>query len=212
MDYVIMSGRFEKGTDEQKQGYVMLFGEDNIQYKFDLYFHWYNLVHELGHCIKNTTDVEMSDLMEEMFVNEFAVGYHRMAGDSSRLDELEEMIQNALNKLPSPVLEGEDFISFYERIWGTEELMNVMTYGYLQLSSVLQALKNKKDLSETLSKLNISIDRSVKLMKCNLSVSSENAPLFLDAARDNLIKLGVEVPSVRIELQDNPEIQCARCC
>ena len=51
MKYVIMSGKFESGNEEQQQGYKMLFGAENIQYFFDLYFHWYNLVHEMGHCI-----------------------------------------------------------------------------------------------------------------------------------------------------------------
>ena len=210
MSYIILSGRYETGTAEQQQGFAMLLGADNIQYKFDLYFHWYNLVHELGHCIKSSVNVPMSSVREEMYVNEFAVAYYRMIGEDARLRELEEMIAGAIGNMPSPVPEGEDFVSFYERIWGSEELMTVMVYGYLQLNSVLMALRGNKSLAEVLGEIGISISDSKELTGCALPISSENAAAFLSSARANMISLGVDVPEIRLELQDNPEVQCAR--
>ena len=210
MSYVIMSGKYETGTEEQQMGFAMLLGADNIQYKFDLYFHWYNLVHEMGHCIKSGCDVERSNVKEEMYVNELAVAYYRQIGEDERLSELQNMIQNAVNNMPSPVPEGEDFAGFYERIWGTDQLMNVMVYGYLQLNSVLLALKNNKSLEAVLNEIGISIDTGKELAKCDLEIASENAENFLLSARENLMKLGVDVPQIRLELQDNPEVQCAR--
>ena len=73
MKYVIMSGKFESGNEEQQQGYTMLFGAENIQYFFDLYFHWYNLVHEMGHCIVEKQGAKFSKVDEEMYVNSLAV-------------------------------------------------------------------------------------------------------------------------------------------
>ena len=32
MNYVIMSGKYETGSEEEKQGYKMLFGEEDIQF------------------------------------------------------------------------------------------------------------------------------------------------------------------------------------
>ena len=211
MSYIIMSGRYETGTAEQQQGYAMLLGADNIQYKFDLYFHWYNLVHELGHCIKSGTRAEMTNLREELYVNELAVSYYRLLGEDERLSELESMIANALANIPSPVPEGRDFIEFYESIWGTEQLMNVMVYGYLQLNSVLMALRGNRTLADVLGDIGISIDTSKALAHCDLPIASESAETFLRTARENMIALGVDVPEIRLELQDNPEIQCARC-
>lgn len=210
MSYVIMSGKYETGTEEQKMGFSMLLGPDNTRYKFDLYFHWYNLVHELGHCIKSGTDVEMSNVKEEMFVNELAVGYYRLVGENERLLELQEIIENAVTNMPSPVPEGEDFIGFFERIWGTEQLMQVMVYGYLQLDSVLMALKNPVPFEKTLSKIGISVSSSDSLVKEQFPVVSENAGKVLDQAIENMKRLGIDVPEVRVELQQNPEIQCAR--
>lgn len=210
MSYIIMSGRYETGTAEQQQGYAMLLGADNIQYKFDLYFHWYNLVHELGHCIKSGTRAEMTNLREELYVNELAVSYYRLLGEDARLSELESMIANSIANIPSPVPEGQDFVEFYESIWGTDQLMNVMVYGYLQLNSVLMALRGNRTLADVLGDIGISIDTSKALAHCDLPIASESAETFLRTARENMIALGVDVPEIRLELQDNPEIQCAR--
>ena len=69
MTYKIISGQYGSGIEDQQAGYKMLFWEDNIQYKFDLYFHWYNIIHELGHCVVDTQKINMSKVQEEMFVN-----------------------------------------------------------------------------------------------------------------------------------------------
>ena len=204
-----MSGKFETGSEEQKMGYAMLLGQENIQYKFDLYFHWYNLVHEMGHCVVEACGKQLSPLMEEMFVNEFAVGYYRLIRDDERLGELQAMLQAAVDNIPSPVPEGESFEEYYSRIWGTEELMSVMVYGYLQLNSVLLALKNDKPFGEILAELGLTL-KSCETSRCELPIASENAEAFLASARENLIRLGVDVPEIRIQLLDDPMIQCAR--
>lgn len=64
--YTIVSGCFEKGTPEQQAAFVHLFGTENTQYKFDLYFHWYNIIHELGHCLLAQNDVKHSPVREEL--------------------------------------------------------------------------------------------------------------------------------------------------
>ena len=92
MTYKIISGQYELDTEDQQAGYKMLFGEDNIQYKFDLYFHWYNIVHELGHCVVDAQKINMSKVQEEMFVNEFAVAYWKYIGAESQIKELAEIM------------------------------------------------------------------------------------------------------------------------
>ncbi|MBP5417947.1 MAG: hypothetical protein J6Y58_10560 [Clostridiales bacterium] len=210
MKYVIMSGKFETGNDEQQQGYMMLFGPENIQYFFDLYFHWYNLVHEMGHCIVEKQGAEFSKVDEEMYVNSLAVAYYRFMGEEEKLGQLKERLTNILNQVPAPMPEGEDFVSFYTRIWNTDAINNVMIYGYFQLRSVLEALKNEKDLDAVLKEIGVEIKASENLEKCAAEIKSDNAALFLDTARKNLISLGVEVPEIRLELVENPMIQCAR--
>ena len=210
MKYIIMSGKFESGNEEQQQGYKMLFGAEDIQFFFDLYFHWYNLVHEMGHCIVEKQGAKFSKVDEEMYVNSLAVSYYRFMGEEEKLGKLEERLTNILNQVPAPMPEGEDFVSFYTRIWNTEAINNVMIYGYFQLRSVLEALKNRRSLDAVLKEIGVEIESSISKEKCTAEIKSENAVLFLESARKNLISLGVEVPEIRLELVDDPMIQCAR--
>ena len=73
MDYLIVSGKYEKGTEEQQLGSIHLWGDEDIQGIFDLYFQWYNLIHELGHALLRFQGIEMNPVEEEVFVNCFAV-------------------------------------------------------------------------------------------------------------------------------------------
>lgn len=230
MKYKIISGRYESGTEEQQAGYAQLFGGD-VQHRFDLYFHWYNLIHEVGHCLVEQYGKQMTQVKEEMFVNEFAVAYYRYAGESERLGELQGILQGIIDQMPSPVPEGETFLSFYERIWGTEELMQVLTYGYFQLNSVLEAMKTKRRLAEVAAELGATLREDVRaagatikeanmqaseatgdatLRTCDAPVSSAGAAAFLETAVANLKALGLTVPEIKLELTDNPMIQCAQ--
>ena len=255
MKYTIISGCFEKGTSEQQAGYVGLFGQERIGYYFDLYFHWYNLVHEIGHCIVEKQGAVMSKVREEMFVNELAVGFYRAVGESGRLDELREKLEQILGSMPAPMPEGEAFTDFYERIWGSDLLNNVMIYGYFQLNSVLMALRSARDFRDVMKEIGVEIgegfgstseipgeegagstsidtasasiqegtgewDSSSTSKKTaadinlpgplDIAISSENAPVFFDHALSCLRNFGIDLSEIRLELVDNPMIQCAR--
>ena len=209
MKYKIISGRYETGKEEEQTGYRQLFGEDNIQYKFDLYFHWYNLVHEMGHCLVEKYGKQMSKVQEEMFVNELAVSYYRYIGESERLRELEGYLQAVIDMVPSPVPEGQTFTSFFESIWGTEALNNVMMYGFFQLNSVLEAMHKEKKFEDIAKELGVTLQAS-KPEKCTASITSSNAAAFLESAAVNMRSFGFDVPEITLELNDNPMIQCAQ--
>ncbi|MBR1391216.1 MAG: hypothetical protein IJ567_07225 [Lachnospiraceae bacterium] len=210
MTYTIISGKYETGTEEQQFGYQQLFGEAKIQYKFDLYFHWYNMLHETGHCIVEKQSVQMSRVREEMYVNEFAVGYYRFVGEKEKINELQSILQEVIDKLPAPMPEGESFTAFYERIWNTEQINDVVLYGYFQLNSVLEAMKKDRSFEDVLSEIEIRIHTNGQIKKCAQQVASESAGIFLQIALDNLASFGIEVPDIQLELVDNPMIQCAR--
>ena len=46
----IVTGQYQKAPLEQKKVIQELFGE-NAEYDYEIYFHWYNVIHELGHAI-----------------------------------------------------------------------------------------------------------------------------------------------------------------
>ena len=212
MTYKIISGKYESGTEEQQEGYKMLFGEDNIQYKFDLYFHWYNMVHELGHCVVDAQNINMSKVQEEMFANEFAVAYWTYIGAEAQLKELEDILKGIIANIDSPVPSEMSFAEYYESIWGMEVLNNVMLYGYFQLNSVLEAVKGKKDFKTVLKSIDIDLNSNISMSKYEGTLCVENVYKVLENAVANINKLHINPIQVGIELVDNPMIQCAQQC
>ncbi len=212
MPYKIITGQYELGTEEQQAGYKMLLGEDNIQYKFDLYFHWYNIVHELGHCVVDSQNESMNKVQEEMFANEFAVAYWKHIGEASRMKELEAMLTEIITNIPSPIPSDMSFVEYYESIWGTETLNNVMLYGYFQLNSVLEAIKGNKAFKTVLKSVDIDFNHNTIMEKYDGEICAENAYKVLDHAVANISKLDIKPLQVGIELVDNPMIQCAQPC
>ncbi len=210
LEHRIISGQYELGTEEQQAGYRQLFGEEDIQYKFDLYFHWYNIVHELGHCLLEDWGIEMPDVQEEMYVNEFAVAYWMQADGGERMGELRRLLETVTDALPPIVPADMGFEEYFEKIWGTDQLNNAVTYGYFQLNSVRKAMEKCADLSAVLEKSGIEADLTASVEAYRGEVSAAHAQDVLECAVANLKRLNLSVPQIRVELVENPLIQCCR--
>ncbi len=209
MNYIIYSGCFEKGTQEQKTVFRELFGDENTQYKFDFYFHWYNIIHEYGHCLCSHYDLDITGLKQELLVNRFAVGIWKYAGYEQELEELAKIINETLQKLKVPVPNDMSFTEYYENIWGTDELMKVPIYGYFQFKSVQMALEGREELEDVLMEMGIHKNGNQKPVYKKYLISSNTAKEVLADIHYLLNSLGIEQPRVDIELVDNPAIQCA---
>ena len=210
MDYKITTGCLECGTDEQKGPFMMMLGE-NALHKFDLYFHWYNIVHEYGHCLLDFHKHDSCGVQQEMLVNQFAVSYWKARGFQDRLAELRAMLEAALANFPCPVPAGEDFIGWYQKIWNTELLMSVPVYGYLQFKSVLIALDEMPDLSDWLEKAGIKGFTQPKNGAFQqpgtpdpYPVEAASAPKVLADLMAFLEAAHVAHPEVCVELVDDP--------
>ena len=212
MLYKIISGRYETGTQEQQQGFAQLFGNENIQFRFDLYFHWYNVVHELGHCLVSSRKVSMNPVQEELYANSFAVAYWKMADANGNLQKLREIITEVLNQIPSPVPPNTDFAAFFQSIWNSEVMQTVAMYGYFQLACVLEAMKAEKDFWEVLSEIGISAVQTNTVQKYSGEISAKGAQDVLRLCIENLSDAGIVLEDFQVELElvDNPEVQCAR--
>ncbi len=212
MIYRIISGRYETGTKEQQQGFAQLFGNENTQFRFDLYFHWYNVIHELGHCLVSSRKISMNPVQEELYANSFAVAYWKMADANGNLQKLREMITEVLNQIPSPVPPDTDFIAFFQSIWNSEAMQTVAMYGYFQLACVLEAMKAEKNFWEVLGEIGISAVSTSLVQTYNGKISSECAQDVVRLCIANLSNAGVVFEDFQIELElvDNPEVQCAR--
>lgn len=210
MGYKIISGRYENGTSEQQMMYQKLFGSEKIQEKFDLYFHWFNIVHEIGHIIVDIQKVHMDGVDEELFVNRFAVAYWRQADKADNLEKVQHMINDILKYTPSPIPKNKSFNEFFKSIWGTEQMNSVMMYGFFQLSCVSEAFKSNKSLSDVLKEAGYE-NTDISLVKpYDENINSENAYKVLNQCIRNLNDIGIKIADVNIELADNPEIQCCQ--
>ena len=156
MGYKIVSGRYELGTQEQQEGYQQLFGEDNIQYKFDLYFHWYNLAHEFGHCLLDHKGICLGGVKEEMFVNQLSVGYWLWHQDQERLAELKKMLEEVLQQMPDVVPEAMEFEQYFEQIGASftqYTLEELLDFSFEQLDSINCGSKSIKHIGQIIQYL-----------------------------------------------------------
>lgn len=209
MPYKIISGKYETGTPMQQLGFCQLFGQDNILFKFDLYFHWFNIVHELGHCILETYHKEMDQVEEELYVNRFAVSYWKLVDGNGNLKKLEELLTQTLSFLPNPMPSDMTFIDFFRSMWENATEPSVALYGYFQLSCVLEALKSNDKLDEVLDELGIKVTKTDTMQKYLGFISSDCAGDVLHLCIKNLSHIGICIDIVKLKLVDNPEVQCA---
>ena len=210
--YKIISGKYETGSSEEQGGYQMLFGQENIQYKFDLYFHFYNVVHEFGHCIVDMQGIKMDKVEEEMYVNSLAVAYWRFVGCEDKIDELRTILVETIEKVPSPIPNGLSFKEFFQKIWGTEQLNNVMLYGFFQLKSVLIAMDTEKEFLDVLGEIGLKPADNVKesVISYDEKINADNAHKVIENVKSNFTAMELPVPDVTLELVDNPMVQCAQ--
>lgn len=210
MMYVIKTGQFEKGTLEQQEAFIQLFGPENIQYKFDVYFHWYNIVHEYGHCLCDYYQSNTVGMKQELLVNRFAVSIWKYAGYEKELKDLRKMLEDILQKIKSPIPEEMSFIEFYEQIWGTEQMMSVWVYGYFQFEGVRMALEKMEEPDTVLKEMGIDTEIRYDTVRYKAyEISAVTAKEVLKDVQKILNDMGIEQPMTQIELVDDPFLQCA---
>lgn len=211
MSYTICTGQYEKGTQEQQAAFIQLFGSEDIQYKFDFYFHWYNIVHEYGHCLCSYHDSKIIGVKQELLVNTFAVSLWKYAGYEKELKSLHKMLSEILQRIKNPVPDNMSFTDYYEQIWETDKIMEVPIYGYFQFKSVQIALEAGNELTTVFKEMGIHkvINNNAFLHK-EYSISAETAKEVLNDLRHLLNHLGIEQPMVDIELVNDPSIHCVK--
>lgn len=219
MIYTITTGQFEKGTTAQQAPFIRLFGSENVQYRFDFYFHWYNIAHEYGHCLCNDHKSDIVGLKQELLVNRFAVHIWRYAGYEKELSLLRKMLDEILKKMKSPVPSDMTFLDYYEQIWETELIMEVPVYGYFQFKCVQEALKDRGNLTAVFQEMGIRKENGLlnnrgrfsnRVLHKKYSISSATAKEVLNDLRHLLPALGIQPPMAEIELTEDPSVHCLK--
>ena len=209
---VIAAGLYGQGTEEQKASVYSLTGDGvDGRRRFELYFNWYNNMHEVGHMLGGHYGTQSSRHMveEEQLVNSFAIAFWSYYGEAEKLEELEATVKYVLSNVTPPV----DNMSHLEYVrqeidkGNYGNVYNVNTYGWFQYNIVLDALRERDslDLASILAQMgveNVNLQPGQKLTY--QSVGADMIPEILADATSVLRGSGVDVPDIYIMFDTDP--------
>jgi len=158
---IIVNGMYGRGSLEENEMIHSLLGGADARRRFELYFQWYNTVHELGHLItfhngtyipSNTdSSMEMRHMVEEeILVNSFAVAFWMHSGEIEKIEALEEVVEYVLSNITPPVenMPATDFMR--EVVDGERDApFTFEVYGWFQFSLVRDILRERDSLDLT---------------------------------------------------------------
>jgi hypothetical protein len=202
----IITGRYGKGTAADNEVVDGILGKEYTRERFELYFHWYNLIHELGHgIIAFNSPSRLHPVQEEQLVNDFAVSYWSYYGENEKLDELSATVSYALAHLRRPTDQSVTHLEYAYDTWGKEELFNFNNYGWFQFSCVEASVRDKKPLEAVLPQMGIQrvVSQPQKTLAYSLKDDGTTARIVREAA-DTLRKWGAIVPNVSVALDNDP--------
>ena len=188
----IVTGDYRLADFRQRAMMRDLFGE-NAEHCYEIYFHWYNLIHELGHAIAMFNSPERPDpAEEEQKVNDFAVAYWRRFGEEEKLRDLGSIVECALSGLKAPSESGH--MKYAKEKWGQADFYSFNNYGWFQFSCVKDALSRKECLSRTLSALGVRLAISEETMVLRYNEDENMARKVVADAVSTLRRWGVTLP------------------
>ena len=141
----IITGMVEYAEAADLVPFQAIFGSGcDFQLRFNLYFHWYNLIHELGHIARRAARlgyVDTTPVMEEKLANDFAVAYWRQYGRPDRLVALRQLVTHALGQIGASCPQA-DLLNYYRDTARFQKAsQNPKEYGCIQFCLVLKALE-----------------------------------------------------------------------
>ncbi len=147
----IVTGKYQKAPLEQQKMIQELLGEE-AEYNYEIYFHWYNVLHELGHAIMvfNASSIP-HPAEEEQLVNNFAYAYWKHYGEQKKLKALCAIVDETIRKFTIPTYNNECYMDYAKRMWETDELFSFNNYGWFQFSSVQAAIMEASNLEQVLN-------------------------------------------------------------
>lgn len=204
--YTIITGKYETGTHEQKNVIAEMLGADETDYKYKIYFFWYNVIHELGHAILHFNQhKQLNDFEEEPIVNDFAVAFWSYYGEDSKFRALKEIVIDAITRFTCPAPVGMDYMTYAKENWGKEELFTFNNYGWFQFSCVLDSLNNQKPLATVLQTMsnNVITQQTKQILAYDINVDELPLKIVRDASRI-LRDWGITLPTLPHLMVDDP--------
>jgi hypothetical protein len=202
----IITGRYGMGTSEQNEVVDTILGEKYAKERFEIYFHWYNILHELGHSIMFfNTDVRPHMVNEEQIVNDFAVAYWLYYGEDEKINSLNEIISYALAHLKCPAPTGVTHIEYAHEKWGTQDFNTFNDYGWFQFNCVKDSLRERKNLASVLTQMGIKNIQVQPQKTIIYSVINEDTAIkVIEDAVPTMLKWGVILPEAYVIFDNDP--------
>ena len=216
---LIVTGRYSQASPEENELVTSIMGGDS-QERFNVYFNWYNTVHEVGHIVERIAlnnkilrgeEIEWGFMDSELFANAFAVAFWAHYGDEETLNMLRELVPYAAynENFTRPVAEDEDIFDF-ARLYAAGEIDGTFNnYGWFQFNLVNYVLNEMRDLESVLRSIGFDVGEAPPQRVLTFSSIGEEAiPEILTTVftvlRDDW---GIEMPAdmyVYHMLSDDP--------
>lgn len=206
----ITTGQYITAPLKQKLVIRNLFGED-VEYNFEIYFHWYNMIHELGHAVFEYNCFNRPHPAdEEQLVNNFAIAYWRHYGEVEKLKTLCSIVRESLSKFIVPKQNNKNYLAYAKEKWGTEELCSFNNYGWFQFSCVENSISKQITLEQALIDMGLTHVQWEKKMLLKYNVDERIPYKVIEDAKEVLSHWGVTLPKeVSVVLSDDPN--CHMC-
>jgi hypothetical protein len=211
---VIIVGRYGQGTPEENEMVRSILGHENSQERFNIYFNWFNTVHEIGHAVEHYLQDEGFGFLDgEKFANAFAAGFWAHYGDEETFNMLREIISHAVENIDSPRPYVETLYDF-ARLWDAEEvptateLFAFESYGWFQFNMVYRVLYEMRDFATVLREAGFEVNEVPPQRTLAFpSLGEDYVPEILIAAFDALRDdWGIELGNVYFMPADGPHM------
>ena len=214
---VIVNGLYGQGTEEQNAMIRGLLGGEYARERFELYFQWYNSIHELAHVItvhNGTYDPQNMGLRhmvdEEILANSFAVAFWMYYGEDGKLDALEEMVEYVLSNITPPVDDMSHLDFMREGVDGERYVpFTFEVYGWFQFSLVRDILheRDSLDLASLLTEMTGgNVQAQPRQVFIYETLGTDMVPIILADAISILRDWGVDFPDVYVSFSTDPNM------
>lgn len=214
--YMVSTGLYNQGTEEDQRNVVTALGEVDTEERFNTYFKWYNVVHELGHgLLMYNKGVKLDIADEEQLVNDFAVAYWKKYGDENKVNELEDIANYAVEHIGSNYLDGVDYMELAKKNSNHKSFkssfFNFNDYGWFQFSCVKKSFEANKDLETVLKEMgfeNFEIKDNKKLSYD--TINDEVSTQIINDAIDNFHDWKLKFPKAIHKFDKDPNNNYSR--
>ncbi|MDR2899969.1 MAG: hypothetical protein LBV20_00415 [Treponema sp.] len=208
---VITNGLYGEGTKEQNATVDnLLGGSQYAKERFELYFQWYNTVHELGHSISGYYGTQSSrhEVEEEQLVNSFAVAFWMQYGEPEKIQALEEVVTVGLSNV-TPAVDNMTYLEYWKKVFDEDrfqEAFNLNDYGWFQYNIVNDVLSNRAslDLESILEQMGV---KDVQLPNKTLrypTLGKGVVSVVLSDVISLLRSSGVKTPDIYLSFSTDP--------